>query len=265
MTYQGRLADGGVAAVGQFNVRFHVMDAEVDGNILALMIRTVTIDAQDEGVFVVDDLQIANTLNGEDRWLEISVKPAAGASYEVLSPRQPITAAPIASVAASVIDDGINADAIIDEPGIAFLQLPTDFNAPDMPDNTVITVGSRTINMPGPGFVVVRGELTFRSSVIAGASQHVTVGVSTAPGGFFVNSRRTQSFPTPATQGIYDVVVPFQYSFALSGAGPHTQTYYFNAIESGGSALGWIKSTGGAESLTYYPTAYGLTNSTPDP
>jgi hypothetical protein len=96
-TYQGRLTDGGTAANGTYDMQFKLTDtAGVQiGSVITHSSVVVT-----NGVFTVA-LGYGTNFTGDDRMLEISIKPAgSGDPYTLLSPRQPITSAPYAYRAA---------------------------------------------------------------------------------------------------------------------------------------------------------------------
>lgn len=95
-TYQGRLSDGGSPADGAYDFEFRLFDAPEDG-------------AQVGNSVVIDDYQVAEGLltveldfgqrifTGQALYLEVGVRAGAGSGpYTVLSPRQPLTAAPYA-------------------------------------------------------------------------------------------------------------------------------------------------------------------------
>ncbi|MGE3181305.1 MAG: hypothetical protein AB7N71_06720 [Phycisphaerae bacterium] len=93
-TYQGRLDNGTAPADGLYDFVFRLRDAASGGAILA----SQTFDDVDvmEGVFTVS-LNFSSTFyDGEQRWLEVQVRPGAGGAYTTLSPRQELTVAPYA-------------------------------------------------------------------------------------------------------------------------------------------------------------------------
>lgn len=98
VTYQGLLRDGGAAANGTFDFTFRVFASEDAlfpvGDVVALN-DVVVVD----GVFTVE-LDIADDMDGSDRWLGVWVRPGANTgSYTSLLPRQKLTAAPHAIIA----------------------------------------------------------------------------------------------------------------------------------------------------------------------
>lgn len=100
-TYQGRLTDQGTPANGVYDLQFNLYKLASDGS-------------PQTGAVLTDDLAITNglftvTLDfgagpffGDDRWLDIAVRPGASSGdYTNLAPRQLITATPYAIRAAN--------------------------------------------------------------------------------------------------------------------------------------------------------------------
>lgn len=98
-TYQGKLDIGGQPADGVYDVRFRLMTAAGGGGIgdqpvgdpLAFNDITLT-----DGLFTASLDFGPGAMNGDARWLEISVRPGSGIIYTVLAPRQKLTPAPYA-------------------------------------------------------------------------------------------------------------------------------------------------------------------------
>ena len=95
-TYQGQLKDAGLPADGDYDFVFQLFDAVTDG-------------VQVGSDFPVNDWPISDGLftvlvdfgdgafNSEARWLEVAVRPwDSNDPHTVLTPRQPVTAAPVA-------------------------------------------------------------------------------------------------------------------------------------------------------------------------
>jgi hypothetical protein len=94
-TYQGQLIQSGVPADGQYDFIFTLYDAATDGSQVGT---PVTLDNQtvSQGLFTVPLDFGASAFQGDERWLEIAVRPTGGEAYSTLSPRQPLTPAPYA-------------------------------------------------------------------------------------------------------------------------------------------------------------------------
>jgi hypothetical protein len=98
-TYQGKLADSGTPASGQYDFQFKLFDTATvgTGTQQGAMVpaSNVTVTA---GIFTVQlDFGACPTcFNGAARFLEIALKPTSGSTFTTLGPRQPITSTPYA-------------------------------------------------------------------------------------------------------------------------------------------------------------------------
>ncbi len=105
-TYQGRLTDGGQPANGSHEFEFTLFDALTGGTNLGTVTREEV--QVTEGIFSVELDFGAAAFDGNARWLEISVRnDSDGLPGAVLTPRQPVTAAPYALMAKDVPDGAI--------------------------------------------------------------------------------------------------------------------------------------------------------------
>jgi len=92
-TYQGKLTDTGANANGNYDFEFKLMDG--NGNVLGTLQKLNVAVAN--GIFTVRlDYGATPFTSLSDKFLEIGVKPVGNAAYTTLSPRQPVTATPIA-------------------------------------------------------------------------------------------------------------------------------------------------------------------------
>jgi hypothetical protein len=110
-TYQGRLTDSGNPADGLYDFQFKLFDDDdfVAGNQVGNTITSFNVQVAN-GVFTAQlDFGACSTcFNGAPRFLEVGVRPAGSpGSFTVLSPRQPIAAAPYAvrSLSAATADN----------------------------------------------------------------------------------------------------------------------------------------------------------------
>jgi len=123
-TYQGQLKNAGQPASGLHDLRFSLFDAPTSGTQLGATLCADNVTVTD-GLFTVelDFGQQFGTATPANRHLEISVRPDIGQpcsdqfSYVLLSPRQALTAAPMANHALSAFAlnaaDGSPASAVI--------------------------------------------------------------------------------------------------------------------------------------------------------
>ena len=102
-TYQGYLQDAGAAADGLYDFRVLGFNAEMGGDQLAVQIFD-DVDV-DNGVFTLDimpnslDPNAPPFFNGEDRWLEIGVRPGLSGAFDLfttLADRIKVQASPYA-------------------------------------------------------------------------------------------------------------------------------------------------------------------------
>lgn len=98
--YQGRLVDANQSADGLYDFEFKVYDANVAGTQKGSTIDVNECDVID-GYFTVSLNFGSGIFDGNDRWLEIGVRPGEPNVYTILTPRQQITPAPYALYAAS--------------------------------------------------------------------------------------------------------------------------------------------------------------------
>src|SRR5882672_2197926 len=105
-TYQGRLAESGGAANGNYDLRCTLYDLSAGGTIVAGPITNAA--TVSNGLFAVTLDFGAGAFPGANRWLEIAVRTnGAGAFSPPLIPRQQLTPTPYAVYAANVSAAGI--------------------------------------------------------------------------------------------------------------------------------------------------------------
>lgn len=94
-TYQGRLLDNGVSANGNYDLAFRLFDAVTNGSPVSGS-RTNFNVAASNGLFTVTIDFGSPTFFTTNRWLNISVRSNGTGTFTNLSPRQALTAAPMA-------------------------------------------------------------------------------------------------------------------------------------------------------------------------
>ncbi len=99
-TYQGRLDDGANPASGNYDLRFAVYDALTAGGQQGVSETNAAVGVTN-GLFTVT-LDFGSQFPGAARWLEIAVRTNGAATFNTLTPRQPLTATPYAITAATV-------------------------------------------------------------------------------------------------------------------------------------------------------------------
>jgi hypothetical protein len=96
-SFQGRLLDGGAPASSLYDIEFRLFDAETGGNQLGPT-QTFPGHPVPGGIFSVE-LDFGSEFTGEDRWIEIAIRPAGTGEFTTLSPRNKILSAPQSVVA----------------------------------------------------------------------------------------------------------------------------------------------------------------------
>src|SRR5690349_13526833 len=91
-TYQGNLANSGVAANGSFDFEFALFDALNGGNQLGTTLSRNAVTVTN-GVFAVK-LDFGSAFPGAGRYLEIHVRQSGQQGITVLAPRQAVTSEP---------------------------------------------------------------------------------------------------------------------------------------------------------------------------
>jgi hypothetical protein len=112
-TYQGRLIDANQTADGLYDFQFKLFDAASAGNQIGLDVNLPEVDVID-GYFTVELDSGSGVFDGNERWLEIGVRPGDLNDpnvYTTLTPRQEVTPAPHAIYA-----DSSNWNNLIDIP-----------------------------------------------------------------------------------------------------------------------------------------------------
>src|SRR5215471_12010591 len=98
--YQGRLSQSGNLAAGLYDLQFSIWDSANPGGTRVAGPLTNGAVIVSNGLFQVTLDFGGGVFSGQARWLEISVRTnGSSAAYAVLTPRQPLTAAPWATYA----------------------------------------------------------------------------------------------------------------------------------------------------------------------
>src|SRR6185503_7350840 len=102
-TYQGVLSESGRPAEANYDLRFRIYGAETGGVVLAEPVYADHLPLR-AGHFVASLDFGDGVFNGQDRWLEIAVRPTGSpGDYTTLVPRQRITPGPYAITAQKVL------------------------------------------------------------------------------------------------------------------------------------------------------------------
>lgn len=94
-TYQGQLTEAGTPANGNYDLQFALFGSDQEGTPIGTT-QTLSAVAVSNGLFTVDlDFGIS-PFTGDNRFLEVAVRPAGGGSFTTLTPRQFISSTPYA-------------------------------------------------------------------------------------------------------------------------------------------------------------------------
>lgn len=102
-TYQGRLDDNGAPANGAYDFEFALFDAVTAGSQVGATVALNAV-AVANGVFTVQ-LDFGNPFWQQQTFLEVRVRKSGAGIFTTLTPRQPLSAAPVASALPGVYTD----------------------------------------------------------------------------------------------------------------------------------------------------------------
>jgi hypothetical protein len=112
-TYQGELRAAGSPANAAYDMEFRLFDAATDGAQVGPTVARPAVPVSGGLFSVALDFGSAQ-FAGDRQWLEIRIRPAGSGSFETLSPRTEITAAPYAWGAAVALADSVTTTSIVD-------------------------------------------------------------------------------------------------------------------------------------------------------
>jgi hypothetical protein len=96
-TYQGKLADSGNPANGNYDFQFRLFNAVSGGTLLGSPVVLTNVTVSNGSFTVTLDFGACPTcFDGTARFLEIAVKPTSGSTFTNLSPRQQVNSTPYA-------------------------------------------------------------------------------------------------------------------------------------------------------------------------
>lgn len=99
-TYQGQLTTNAAANTAPVDLRFRLYPASTGGSPIGPQLAADNVSPSATGQFSTE-LNFGGVFNGEQRWLEIDVRPAGTGTFTTLAPRQQLTATPFAAFALS--------------------------------------------------------------------------------------------------------------------------------------------------------------------
>jgi hypothetical protein len=158
-TYQGKLVAGGSAANTPHDFEFRLCTSEINCPI-PLEIKYAMGILVSNGIFTVKLDFGSEHFSGEDRWLEIAVRPAGGSTFTTLTPRQRVTSAPysiksLTSVTATNATQlgGVNANQFVvtTDPRMSDPRMPLAGSADYIQANPSVQQPGASLNIEGGG------------------------------------------------------------------------------------------------------------------
>ena len=158
-TYQGRLENGANPATGIYDLRFTIYDSGGGATVVTGPL-TNSATGVSNGLFTVTLDFGAGVFTGPARWLEIGVRTNGGGAFTTLAPRQPLTPAPyamLAALASAVASGSIGNAALqtgaVDSNKIADGTIALADLSPTVVSNTFWRLNGNAGTTPGTQFV----------------------------------------------------------------------------------------------------------------
>ena len=244
-TYQGRLTEGANAANGQYDLTFRLFDAVSGGNPAGVPVTNLNVTVSN-GLFTTALDFGSGLFNGNAYWLEITVRPGGGGGFNLLSPRQPVTAVPYALNALSLKDGAVTANSIA--PGQAVL------NVNGLRDGvTIAGAGGVTVTPSGNTLTISGGGWALRGNAGTSPAQNFLGTTDSQPLELRVNNDRAwRAEPTTNTANIIagapaNHALPGTFGASRAGGGQAGKPNVVGAglVLSAGGETTWWRSTGG--------------------
>ena len=147
-TYQGELRQSGAPVSTAVDIRFRLYDAATLGaQVGPQLVATLT---PVTGRFTTD-LDFGAVFAGQNRWLEIDVRPVGGTAFTTLTPRQPLRAAPNAVFAlnAAAATTAADANQLNGKVGSYYLN-PANLTGGTLPSGVLFGTYSGFLNFTNP-------------------------------------------------------------------------------------------------------------------
>ena len=271
ITYQGRLTDAAAPLSGTVDLRFRLYRAATGTQQVGTQVSAPATQVQD-GTFTAT-LDFGPVLfSDEERWIEIDVRRASE-PYTTLSPRQRITAAPVAHklaglqftpsgpVAADQVQDILSSMGFNIEDGPSWQSFtPGVTGVLDRVEFEVFTLGSGTFTVTMHAGVGLNGPVIGTSTISLSPNATATLRFSNLR--LFAGSAYTMSFSSTSTVFLYTTTSPIPgtvaYSYSPSFTAPRQwvfRTYMrpsatISAIADQSASAPWSGLTGQAEVST---------------
>ncbi len=172
-TYQGRLVQDGIAQEGNFDFEFSLFDVANGGVAIATLPAFTNVPVAN-GLFAVQLNFGPGRFRGDQRWIEVRVKPSGAGGFELLG-RQEVTATPYALYALNIPEHSHLGEVWVDSFGLG----PITFGADGVTDPAISlfhnslaliaeSIGGDAIL--GRAYTAGRSGLAGESSVLVGCT-----------------------------------------------------------------------------------------------
>lgn len=271
ITYQGRLTDAAAPLSGTVDLRFRLYRAATGTQQVGTQVSASATQVQD-GTFTAT-LDFGPVLSSdEERWIEIDVRRSSE-PYTTLSPRQRITAAPVAHkitglqftpsgpVAADQVQDILSSVGFNIEGGPSWQSFtPGVTGVLDRVEFELFTLGSGTFTVTMHAGVGLNGPVIGTSTISLSANSSATLRFNNLR--LFAGSAYTMSFSSTSTVFLYTTTSPIPGTVAYSHSSSFTaprqwvfRTYMrpsatISAIAEQSASAPWSGLTGQAEVST---------------
>ncbi len=222
-TYQGKLNEGAIAANANYDFEFRLFDLVAAGTQIGPLVTRTNVLVS-SGVFSVQ-LDFGGFFPGADRFLEVRVRNAGGASYTPLTPRQKINSSPY-GIKSLVAETANNANNLGGVAANQFVQtndtrLSDDRNPlPNSPNyirNSTTQQTSANLNISGTAIFGSHGDF---GGVLSTSSNFFVGGNSTLQGNLTVNGTLTADLPAGDTSYVQNrLSAQAGTNFNISGTG----------------------------------------------
>ncbi len=201
-TYQGNLSVAGAPANGNFDFQFTLFSVATGGTAIGLGLGINNVAVTNGSFSVI--LNFQNQFPGEQRFLEIRVRPAGQGTHTTLTPRQPVLSTPYSINAAQLGGTAANQFVLTSDARLTDARTPLP-NSGNYIQNRTTQQTLSNFNISGNGTIGgslnVEEASSFQKSITAGTT--LNVGQSAAIGGnLSVGGTLTVTSPANVTGSI---------------------------------------------------------------
>jgi hypothetical protein len=257
-TFQGKLSESGIAANGNYQMKFSLFDQASNGNQIGSTVSNPSVNVFN-GIFTVNLDFGPTAFSGPPRYLQVEIFSASANAFLAMNPRQPISSAPyaISSLNAITAMDSANLGGVPaghyiqgTDPRLNDARVPVAGSA-DYIQNTTTTQALSNFSISGTG----------KADVLEAATKYNLAGqtvITLGPAG--TNNLLLGRSAAPAlTTGVSNVAAGFNSGLSLTGGSQNSffgvGSGFSTASGSNNSFVGWssgVNSTGSLNSFFGY-------------